>query len=134
MENIHILCQKQVASANFCVTSKNVSIRIPDSQSVYVQVQFYGIEELKTLTSGNDNVPAVFLNSYHSIPCYQLQEACIAVSDNKMTITNITLTNQMRHYKSELNHLQQNLNKIDLSYQLQWCVFGCIIISGGTSE
>ena len=44
-----------------------------------------------------------------------------------MTITNIILTNQRRSYKSE--HLQQKLDKIDMSYHLQRCV----IIIGGAS-
>ena len=47
-----------------------------------------------------------------------------------MTITNIILTNQRRPYKWELQHLQQKLDKIDMSYHLQRCV----IIIGGASE
>ena len=39
-----------------------------------------------------------------------------------MTITNIILTNQRRPYKSELQHLQQKLDKIDMSYHLRRCV------------
>ena len=47
-----------------------------------------------------------------------------------MTITNIILTNQRRPYKLEIQHLQQKLDKIDMSYHLRWCV----IIIGGASE
>ena len=47
-----------------------------------------------------------------------------------MTITNIILTNQRRPYKLELQHLQQKLDKIDMSYQYRRCV----IIIGGASE
>ena len=47
-----------------------------------------------------------------------------------MTITNIILTNQRRPYKLELQHLQQKLDKIDMSYHLRQCV----IIIGGASE
>ena len=61
----------------------------------------------------NDDAMANFLNS-----------------GNKMTITNIILTNQRRPYKSELQHLQQKLDKIDMSYHYR----RCIIIIGGASE
>ena len=54
----------------------------------------------------------------------------IAVSGNKMTITYIILTNQRRPYKLELQHLQQKLDKIDMSYHYRRCV----IIIGGASE
>ena len=47
-----------------------------------------------------------------------------------MTITNIISTNQRRSYKSELQHLQDKLDKIDMSYDIQRCV----IIIGGASE
>ena len=64
----------------------------------------------------------------HTIPFHAT--SYIAVSGNKMTITNIILTNQRRSYKSDLQHLQQKLDKIDMSYHLRRCV----IISGGASE
>ena len=47
-----------------------------------------------------------------------------------MTITNIILTNQRRPYKLELQHLQQKLDKIDMSYHY----WRCVIIIGGASE
>ena len=59
-----------------------------------------------------------------------LLEVYIAVSDNKMKITNIILTNQRRPYKLELQLFQQKLDKIDMSYHLRRCV----IIIGGASE
>ena len=39
-----------------------------------------------------------------------------------MTITNTILTNQRRPYKLELQHLQQKLDKIDMSYHYWRCV------------
>ena len=57
-------------------------------------------------------------------------EDYIAVSGNKMTITNIILTNQRRPYKYELQLLQQKLDKIDMSYHY----WRCVIIIGGASE
>ena len=65
------------------------------------------------LTFDNDDTMANFFNS-----------------GNKMTITNIILTNQRRPYKSELQKIQQKLDKIDMSYHLRRCV----IIIGGASE
>ena len=45
-------------------------------------------------------------------------------------MTNIILNNQRRPYKLELQHLQQKLDKIDMSYHLRRCV----IIIRGASE
>ena len=80
------------------------------------------LEVITLLTSDNDDAPANIVNSHHSIPRYQLLDAYIAVSGNKMTITNIILTNQRRPYKLELQHLQQKLDKIDMSYHYRRCV------------
>ena len=88
------------------------------------------VEVITLLTSDNDDALANIVNSHHSIPRYYLLDAYIAVSGNKMTITNIILTNQRRPYKLELQHLQQKLDKIDMSYHLRRCV----IIIGGASE
>ena len=62
-------------------------------------MQLRMVEVITLLTSDNDDAPANIVNSHHSIPRYQLLEAYIAVSGNKMTITNKILTNQRRPYK-----------------------------------
>ena len=50
-----------------------------------------------------------------------------------MTITNIILTNQRRPYKLELQHLQQKLDKIDMSKEKKEVrnhLKRCVIVNG----